>query len=275
VISRAAGDCLRKESVNASRDPRRILILFAALAAAVPLRAQIVSSLEPDRPISFEDAHAIPYRALSGSIDWTQNWHRSTANDYGPGLSLLYGVARGLELGGSLRYVTSPSANSQRGISSGDLMLHALYDLHEETSAWPALAARVGVEFPTGLDSKGTDLRLAALATRTLGVVRLHANFAWTRLGDTTGAERKDRLEAIAGVDFFASSRGLTDALLLADVAIRSNPVREEATVVTLEGGTRLRIGSQTVFFAGAGSDIAGGGQRARFRLRVGVGFFY
>src|SRR5262249_7349938 len=131
AISPAAGDCLRTESVNVSRDLRRTLILCAALAAAAPLNAQIVSSLEPDRPISIEDAHAIPYRALSGSIDWTQNWHGSSANDYGPGLSLLYGAARGLELGGSLRYVTSPSSNSQRGISSGDLVLHALYDVHE------------------------------------------------------------------------------------------------------------------------------------------------
>jgi hypothetical protein len=261
--------------VNVSQESRRILILCAGLAAAAPSSAQIVSSLEPDRPISIEGAHAIPYRALSGSIDWTQNWHGSSANDYGPGLSLLYGVARGLELGGSVRYVTSPSVNSQRGISSGDLVLHALYDVHEETSAWPALAARVGIEFPTGLDSKGTDLRLAALATRTFGAVRLHTNFAWTRLGATTEAERKDRLEAIAGADFFASSRGLTDSLLLADVAVRSNPVHEEHTIVTLEAGTRLRIGSQTVFFAGAGSDITGERERARFRIRVGVSFFY
>ena len=58
---------------------------------------------------------------------------------------------------------------------------------HEETAAWPALAARVGVEFPTGLDSKGTDLHLAGLVTRTFGTLRLHANFAYTRLGYTTG----------------------------------------------------------------------------------------
>src|SRR5262249_29348195 len=106
-------------------------------------------------------------------------------------------------------------------------------------------------------------------------VLRRHANFAWTRLGDTTGAERKDRLEAIAGVDFFASSRGLTDALLLGDVAIRSNPVRDGRRIVTLEAGTRLRIGSQTVFFAGAGSDVTGESERVRFRIRVGVSFYY
>jgi hypothetical protein len=273
VISPSVGDFPRKESVSV-RIVRRILIVCAGLTLAASSRAQVVSALEPERPISMEDAHSIPYRALGISTDWTQNW-REGRNDYGPAFSFLYGAARGLELGASVRWVTSPSANSQRGISSGDLVLHALYDVHEETSAWPALAARVGVEFPTGLDSKGTDLHLAALATRTFGTLRLHANLAYTRLGDTTDSERKDRLEGIAGVDFFTSSLGLTDSLLLADVAVRSNPVRDEATIVTLEAGERLRIGSRTVFFAGAGSDLTGEHERVRFRLRVGLSFYY
>jgi hypothetical protein len=242
---------------------------------AARARAQIVSSLEPERPISIEDAHAVPYRAFAISADWTQNWHGSTTNDYGPGFSLRYGAVRGLELGASVRYVSNPSSNSQRGISSGDLVLHALYDLRAETSAWPALAVRVGVEFPTGLDSEGTDLHLAGLATRTFGAVRAHANFAWTRLGDTTETERKDRIEGVAGIDVPTSSRGLTDSLFLADVVVRSNPIHDKRTIVTLEAGERLRIGSQSVFFVGAGSDVTGETDRARFRLRAGLTFFY
>ena len=246
-----------------------LLLLIAAAA-----RAQIVNELESERPLTMEDAHPLPYRAISSSVDWTSNW-REGRNDYGPGFSFTYGLARALELGASVRYVSSPEVNASRGISSGDLLLHALYGLVPETASWPALAMRVGVEFPTGLDSKGTDLRLTGLATRTFGAVRLHANFGWTRLGATGPTERKDRLEGIAGVDWLTSSRGLTDTLLLSDVVVRTNPVREEQTIVTIEAGTRLRIGSRTVFFAGMGSDVTGSHDRAKFRLRAGITYVY
>jgi hypothetical protein len=36
-----------------------------------------------------------------------------------------------------------------------------------------------------------------------------------------------------------------------------------------------LRIGSRTVFFAGAGSDLNGENYRARFRLRAGLTYVY
>jgi len=246
-----------------------VILLIAAAASA-----QIVNELEPERPLTMEDAHPLPYRAMSSSVDWTSNW-RGGRNDYGPGFSFNYGLARALELGASLRYVTSPDVNASRGISSGDLLLHALYGLTPETASWPALAVRVGVEFPTGLDSKGTDLRLGGLATRTFGALRLHANFGWTRLGDAGPTERKDRLEGVAGIDWLTSSRGLTDTLLLSDVVVRTNPVRGEQTIVTIEAGGRFRIGSRTVFFAGMGSDVTGSHDRARFRLRAGITYVF
>jgi hypothetical protein len=252
------------------------LLLCALAAIAAPVGAQIVSELEPERPISVEDAHPLSFRALSGSADWTFNWRQGEGrNDYGPGFSLLYGAARALEVGAAVRYVTSPNRNAVRGVSSGDLLLHALYGIHTETGSWPALAVRVGVQFPTGLDSKGTDLRLGALATRSFDAFRLHGNLFWTRLGATTGSERKDRIEGIAGVDFLTSRRGMTDSLALADVVVHSNPVRQGRTIVTLEAGERLRIGSRTVFFIGAGSDVAGESDRARFRLRAGLTAVY
>jgi hypothetical protein len=254
---------------------RRWAIAVAIVALIAPnARAQIVTELEPERPISMEDAHPLSYRAISGSVDWSYNW-REGRNDYGPGFSLSYGAARALEVGAAVRYVTSPDRNAARGISSGDLLLHALYGISAETASWPAVAVRVGVQLPTGLDSKGTDLRLGALATRTFDAFRLHANLTWTRLGDTALNERKDRLEGIAGIDLMTSRRGLTDSLFLADLVVRSNPVRDGRTILTIEAGERLRIGSRTVFFAGTGSDLNGENYRARFRVRAGLTYMY
>ena len=204
-----------------------------------------MSDLETERPISIEDARPITYRAFSGSADWTYNLRQAHLNDQGPGLSLLYGAARGLEVGGSLRYVTRPGRNALRGISSGDIVLHALYGITTETGGLPALALRVGLEFPTGLDSKGTDLQLGAAATRSFEAFRLHANFKWIRLGAFAPNERHDNFEAVAGIDLVPGR--LTDTLVLADVVVATNPVREGATIVTVELGTRRRLRGQTL----------------------------
>jgi hypothetical protein len=252
-----------------------LVLSLAALLITAVARAQQLSDLEPERPISVEDARPVPYRAFSGAVDWTYNQRSDALNDYGPGFSLLYGAARGLEVGASLRYVTRPGRNAGRGISSGDLFVHALYGIRPESAAWPALAIRTDVQFPTGLDSKGTDLHLTALATRSFDAFRLHANFRFSHLGATGPTERSERYEGIAGLDFLVSRRGLTDSLLLADIVVRTNPIVSGRAVITIEAGGRQRIASQTVLFAGAGSDLTGLHDRAKVRVRVGVSHIY
>ncbi len=252
-------------------------LIFIALVMSAGKRAhaQQLSDLEPDRPISIEDARPVSFRAFSGAVDWSFNERRDHSNDYGPGFSLLYGAARGLEVGAALRYVTRPERNAGRGISSGDLFVHALYGLHSETAGLPALAVRADLQFPTGLDSKGTDLHLALLATRSFDSFRLHGNFRFTRLGDTGPTERAERWEGVAGIDVLASRRGLTDSLLLADIVVRTNPVIDGRAVLGAEVGTRRRIGPQTVLFAGAGSEFSGGRDRRVLTLRLGVSQMY
>ena len=263
-------------SLPVSQSPSRSLeatvgLLVLLFLAATNATAQLLSDLEPERPIRIEDARPVSYRAFSGAVDWTYNVRQAHLNDHGPGFSLVYGAARSLELGGSVRYVTRPGRNALRGVSSGDIVLHALYGLTTESAGWPALALRAGVEFPTGLDSKGTDLQVAGLVTRTIGSLRLHGNLHWTRLGATTGTERHDRVEGVLGIDLLPKPRGLTDTLLLADLAYRTNPVRDGTAIVAVELGARQRIGPQTLFFVGAGSELTGEADRARLRLRAGI----
>jgi hypothetical protein len=249
--------------------------IFIVLACAgSPAGAQIVSDLEAERPIGIEDARAIPYRAILAAVDWAYN-QRSGSDDTGPGFSILYGAARGLELGASLRYVTSPDRNALRGITSGDLEVHALYALTSESARVPAIAVRVGLLFPTGLDSRGTDLLVGALITRSFDAFRLHGNARWVRLGDTIAVERADRLEGGLGVDFLPSRRGSTDMVLLAGVQVRSSPLVDGETILEAELGARRRIGARTVFFAGVGSQLTGEGDRAKARVRAGISHFF
>ncbi len=246
-------------------------LLFATLfLACSPAPAQLLSDLEPERPLVVQDARPISYRAIAASIDWTYNVRRNL-DDTGPGFSLLYGAARGLELGAALRYVTRPGRNALRGISSGDLEIHAVYAIAAESASLPAIAVRLGLQFPTGLDSRGTDLTLSALLTRSFDAFRVHGNLQWTRLGETLPSERADRLEADVGFDFLPSARGFTDTILLAGVAVRSSLLIEGETILSAEFGLRRRVGAQTVFFAGLGSETTGEHDRARLRARAGM----
>jgi hypothetical protein len=253
------------------RKSPRVWILAGLLLAASPLHAQFLSNLEPERPITVEDATPIPYRAISAGLDWTYNVRRGGLNDQGPGWSLLYGATRGLEVGAAQRYVTRPGRNALRGISSGDLEIHALYSVLDETARRPAIAARVGLAFPTGLDSRGTDLQLGALVTRSFDSLRLHGNFRWTRLGDTIPTERSDRIEGGIAVDFLASGPGRTDTLIVGDVTVRTSPVKLGDAIVNVEVGARQRVGVQTIVFAGLGTEISDQPDRPRALVRVGI----
>src|SRR5438128_4622173 len=108
---------------------RKAFLVAVLLLIATKGAAQLLGDLEVERPLAIEDARPISFRAFSGSVDWTYNVRQDRLNDHGPGLSLLYGAARGIEVGGSVRYVTSPGRNALRGISSGDVELHALFSL--------------------------------------------------------------------------------------------------------------------------------------------------
>lgn len=249
-------------------------VLLAVLAVSFPSfsPAQLLSDLEPERPLAVEDARPIAFRAIGGAVDWAYSVRSSAfADDTGPGFSVLYGAARGLELGAALRYVTHPGRNALRGISSGDLEIHALYAIASESAARPAIAVRLGMQFPTGLDSRGTDLHLSALATRSFDALRLHGNLRWIRLGDKLPSERADRLEAAVGVDFLVDRQGSTDTILLAGLSVLSSPVVNAETVLDAEIGLRRKVGPQTIFFGGVGSAVTGEPDRARLRFRAGL----
>jgi hypothetical protein len=261
-----------EESVRRNRGPSVGGLIFAALLfPTFAAHAQFLSNLEPERPIDVEDATPIPFRAVSAAVDWTYNLRKGGLNDQGPGWSLLFGALRNLEVGAADRYVTRPGRNALRGISSGDLELHALYGVLSETARYPAVAARIGVIFPTGLDSRGTDLALGGVFTRSFDSMRLHGNFLWTRLGDTLPTERTNRLEGGLAVDFLASPSGRTDTLVIAGVTVRSSLVEKGDDIVTVEVGARQRIGVQTILFGSLGSQVADGADRPRLRIRLGI----
>jgi hypothetical protein len=125
--------------------------------------------------------------------------------------------------------------------------------------------------FPTGLDSRGTDLELSAIATRSFQAARLHVNLRWERLGDVLPTERADQWFFGLGTDFLPPGRGATDLLLAAAATLRSSGLIDGSTNIGLEGGVRWRVGMGTELFGSAGSEFVGDDARARFSLRLGA----
>lgn len=255
-----------------SRRLFRIALWAAALLiAATRAHAQPVADLERERPLSVEDARPIVYPGFSVAADFATNFRKEGPDDFGPAFSLRYGAARRLELGAGVRWVNHPELNAVRGIPSGDLRVHALYRAFEESATAPAVAFRADLIFPTGLDSRGTDLELSAIATRSFQAARLHVNLRWERLGDVIPEERADRWFFGLGTDFLPPGRGATDLLLAAAATLRSSALVDGSTNLGLEGGLRWRVGMGTVLFGSAGSEFVGDDARARVHLRVGA----
>jgi hypothetical protein len=242
------------------------LLLFAADSGAQP-----IADLERERPLSIEDARPIVYPGFSIAADLAYNVRKEGPNDFGPAVSLRYGAARKLELGAGIRWVTSPDTNAARGVRSGDLRVHALYRAVEESATAPAVAFRADLIFPTGLDSRGTDLELSAITTRSFQAARVHANLRWERLGDVLANERADRFFFGIATDFLPPGHETTDLLLAAGMTLRSSALVDGSANIGAETGLRWRVGMKTIVFGFLGSEFAGDEARARLSMRAGA----
>ena len=155
-------------------------IIRTALAGAVllapPVAAQIdYRNLDEDRPARIEDAYPIerfafellaPYRVERHERVWTHS--------VVPELS--YGLAPGAHAGIKAALAVRDAPGESKFALAG-LRVFALVNLHNESPALPALSLRVDATAPVGgLAGEGGGLAVKALATRSFGLLRLHAN---------------------------------------------------------------------------------------------------
>ncbi len=247
----------------------------AALAAvaglALPAAAQEISNLEAARPVAMEDATPLDRGTWSASADYAYARRLDNVDYAGPALSLEAGVLRGVEIGGETRLLTNPTMNAARGIGSGDLDLHALAALHTETAGGPALAVRADGILATGFASHGTNVSAELIATRSFESFRLHATGGVLYVGSTRPEERRNRVYGVFGFDARPSGPWRTDTLAMADVVVRQSVLTGGKVSVGLELGLRHRIGLQTMFYAGLGSEVAGDPDRIRYRGLLGL----
>lgn len=256
---------------------RRFTALAALLTAAwlAPgLWAIDHSNLDERRPLRLEDPYPIAHGELAFEGGLGARFQRFAPNRGEFFGEFLWGAFPNFHVGVGAAFETSPG--SVEGFEkSGDVRLDALYNFNQETTGLPALAAKVTANFPSGVDSAGTDVTLKALLAKSVDRLTFHVNGSYTVITGTRDGERGGQYEILLGASYPLGAPQETRLTILADVLTRQSTFRGEKNVYGAELGARYQWGTQTVLDAGVGTEFAGPRDRAPFYFTTGfsVGF--
>jgi hypothetical protein len=248
-----------------------MLIIVAACLVIVAEAAAIDhKNLDEGRPLRVEDAY--PIAAGEVSVEAGAGF---TLQRRGPDrgvfpVEILYGAAPNLQIGLGTRLSTDPRGIDEQ-TKSGDLRVSALYNFNQETLEMPAFAAKLDVNLPTGVDSRGVDVGLKGIVTKSIERLSLHFNGGYEFLNGTRRGERDGRYLLILGASYPAGAPRYTRATLVADVFTEQSVRRGDANIVGTEVGFRYQLTPRMVWDAGLGTEFAGPRDRASFFFTTGV----
>ena len=165
--------------------------MVTLFAFASPARAIDHDNIDAGRPLRFEDADSIAFRERAFEFGIAPAWPSNSRFGVGLSAEYLYGFA----LNSHFSVDFDPSFGGRAGTSDtradfGRVGLGVFHNLNRETLNTPAFAVRADAYLPTARGSRGVDLRLRGIASRTLrGSERLHVNVdAAFRTGAGDGA---------------------------------------------------------------------------------------
>lgn len=233
------------------------------------------NNVDKGRPLRFDDAYSIAYRERAFEFGLTLDTFRRRAPSYGAKAEFKYGFAKNQDIG----IAFEPHYNgADRELDAGNLELSYFNGLQREIGEAPALAYRVDVGLPTGLDAKGLDLRFRGIATKALGQYdKLHLNLDLNMVTDSGPGERRHTLGAVLGYTSPLGYPKRFDQTLLAEFAVQQSRMLGEGYVGTVGLGLRRQIDPRSVFDIGIESDIFStrGATKSPFRLAIGysIGF--
>jgi hypothetical protein len=227
-------------------------------------------NLDDGRPVHTEDAYPVERYAFElvtvAALEHAAGGLEATT--FTPELE--YGVVLNGQVGLSAPLaVVRPAGTSGLGdFGLAGLRLHALYNFNTESPALPALALRADLALPVGaLAGEVARVTVKAIATRSWGLTRAHANAAWS-FGSESGLAETDagpRWSASLALDrtLFRSS------LLLVVEGLMEQTVRGAPTVATLAAGGRWQWSPTAVLDVGFARRLTSTGPS--FAITVGV----
>lgn len=249
-------------------------ILLAALLWPSAGVALDHDNLDPNRPIGMEDAYAIPKGeiGLEGGVRFNDRREGSTRVTFQP--QIIYGAFNNTQIEIQSDLLSDPSTVTG-GNKSGDLHLGLLYNFNTETISLPAFAARIEVDLPTGVNSKGVDTQMTGILTRSFGRLRVHLNAGYTVLGSPQGQERSGAYRAVAAASYPLGYPTSFRDTLIASVYTRQSDLQGQRNNTGVEIGIRHQLTSRMVLDGGLGTEFDGPSDRAALLGTMGlsVGF--
>ena len=240
------------------------LTAAVVVAALCPIASAVgqtdYRNLDDSRPVHTEDAYAVEryaFELITGAaLEKDAGGFETTTFT----AELEHGVVMNGQIGlAAPLAVVSPAGSGLGTLGLVGLRLHALYNFNTESGGLPALALRTDLALPVGaLAGDVARVTVKAIATRSWGLTRAHANVAWS-FGSENGLADADvapRWSASLAVDrtLFRSS-----ILLIAEGLIEK-AVRGAPTVATLAAGGRWQWSPTLVIDLGLARRITANG---------------
>lgn len=243
------------------------------LASALPLTSVSAQTdyfnTDRGRPLRVQDATAIERYAFelqAAPLRWERARGPHVVLSVEP--ELAYGVLprTQLEVGLPLYFTDGFDAGEARGV--GALEVSLLHALNIETLRLPALALEASVAVPAGaFGARSAYTSIGAIATRTMGFGRVHANATYTS-GKTIAAD-EPRLETTRGVGLEELSRWEAGvavdrafplrSLLVGAELVASQPIVRDADLDWSAGaGVRWQFDPAWAVDAGIGRRLTG-----------------
>ena len=205
------------------------LALVASVAAAMPIAAQTdYRNLDDERPLFTEDAYPIERHAFEFLFPYRFEHEADGERVHATVLELGYGVFNNAQLGVHFPFAArTRDGSTEAGLAGAQPFL--LYNFNTESRMLPAFAIRADISLPVGpLGGGGTRTTLRAIATRSWGLTRLHANAlrSFGREGGLSVAEPARRWAYSAALDRTVLRRSLLfGAEVVASRAVAGAPV--------------------------------------------------
>jgi outer membrane putative beta-barrel porin/alpha-amylase len=245
---------------------------LAILMTAGPASAIDHKNLDEGRPLRLEDAYPIASGEIAIEAGGGFRLVRQGANQGFFPVELLYGAFPNFQLGLGTVLFTDPHEVDDRP-KSGDLHLSTLYNFNQETINVPAFALKLGLDVPTGVDSRGVGVEIKGIITKSIERLSLHLNAGYEFLTDSRDDERNGRYDLALGFSYPVGAPQFTRATLVGDVFAEQAVRRGENTVVGVELGLRYQLTPRIVWDVGVGTEFAGPADRSRFLFQTGFSF--
>jgi hypothetical protein len=244
------------------------LTVFCLLAG--PVWAVDHNNLDEGRPLRLEDAYPIAYGELSAETGVGFHQNRQSPDRVAFPVEILYGAYWNLQVGLGSTLATEPRTIDEAE-KSGDLRTVALYNFNQETLRFPALAAKLRLDFPTGVRSRGVDTELKGIVTRSFGQTRAHLNVGYEFVGHAGDGKRNGRYEIVLGAQYPVGYPRSLNTTVLADLFTQQSVHTGESNPSGVEVGIRQQIAPLTVLDIGVGTELVGPAERTPVFATVGV----